>query len=315
MESKVSVIVPVYNRGRLISRCLDSIVGQTMKPYEIIIVDNDSDDDSVEVINQWKSALNKECDNSLPDIILLKEKERGAPAARQKGFLASRGDLILFFDSDDTMRPSLIEKAFTLISRMPTVDIVCWKCLFHFIDGKTRIPPYNVKDPLENHMIHALLRTQGYMIRREFLQKTGGWVKNLEVWNDFELGLRLLLEKPLIAGIDEILVDIYSQEKSITGLGFHPKIGLWEKTLDVMNDDVKKSDFPVKEKLFKLIQYRRAILAAQYKKEGFPKAGKELMKRILTGSDFRSKSFLNFVYYYTSIGGRGGWRIIKKLYL
>jgi choline dehydrogenase-like flavoprotein len=91
----ISVIVPAFNADRSISACLAGLSAQTIDPqlYEIIVVDNDSEDQTVRLVGQH------------PDVTLLQEKERGAYAARNRGVHASSGEILAFTDADCVPEP------------------------------------------------------------------------------------------------------------------------------------------------------------------------------------------------------------------
>lgn len=306
----ISIIVPAWNREDLIERCLDSVLTQTMKPYELIVVDNASTDKTYETVENW---MKRHGDSGMV-FKLLKECRKGAWAARQTGLENASGEYMIFFDSDDIMKPSLIEKAISEIQNHSCIDIVCWKACIHQLDGNKKIPPFIFLKPLEGHLIHTLLRPQGYIVKKDFIEKAKGWSKPLEVWNDLELGLRLLINNPSIAGIDEILADIYAQEESITGRDFSSKEGAWEKTLDEMEIVANTSNYPQKNKIKKILNYRRAILAAHYYRENNIKGAEKLISKTVRDTSFFERLLLKFSYHFTRFGLRGAWRIVGNFY-
>ena len=94
-EFKVSVIVPVYNSENFLKKCLDSLVDQTLKDIEIIVVNNDSPDDSLIIINKYIEKYSGK-------IILINSKTNlKAGGARNLGIKASRGEYVGFVDADD----------------------------------------------------------------------------------------------------------------------------------------------------------------------------------------------------------------------
>lgn len=309
-EPAISVIIPVWNRQDLIIRCLDSVINQTVKPFEIIVVDNSSTDDTYKTVELW---MNSHSDAGVK-FSLLSEVKKGACAARQRGFENAAGNYVFFFDSDDMMKPLLIEKVASKLKAHPGIDIVCWKARINQLDGTERVPPFEFNNPLEYHLIHTLLRPQGYLVKKEFFNSAGAWTKPVEVWNDLELGLRLLLKNPSITGVNEVLAEIYSQEESITGEDFSSKEGKWEITLEEMNRDADISNHPLKDKIRRILDYRRAILAAHYSREGNHKGAHRLMTESTRGKSFGEKLILKFSYNYTRLGLRGVWRIVGKFY-
>lgn len=311
MFPRVSVIIPVLNRASIVRNALESVLHQYQKPYELIVVDNGSIDNTFAVVSDW---LDKNKNQGIK-FKLLTENNKGASFARQTGLCNAEGEFIYFFDSDDLMKPNLLSEVMQKIKDNPETDIVCWRCSIKLLDGKKRIPPFDLKNPLENHLIHSLLRTQGYIIRKSFLERAGGWSKPLPVWNDMELGLRILLQNPKIIGIEKILTEIYSQKESITGLDFSSKEGEWENSLLVMDEVNENSDYPFKNKIYKILNYRKIILAAHYYREGNKKGASKLIDATFNNLTFKEKVWLSFSYLYTLLGFRGAWRIIKSPYL
>ncbi|MCH5241291.1 MAG: glycosyltransferase family 2 protein [Muribaculaceae bacterium] len=307
---KISIIVPVWNRQDLIERCLDSILNQTVKPYEVIVVDNGSTDRTFEKVDHW---MQKNSEKGIR-FKLLSEPKSGACQARQKGLENSEGEFINFFDSDDEMRPALLETAINKIQENPKSHIICWSCRINLLDGSKKIPTVINKNLLESHLVHALLRPQGYIVRKDFLINAGGWSKPIKVWNDYELGLRLLLKEPSIIFVNQQLAEIYSQTESITGKNFSSKHGEWEKTLNEMEKVVDSSNHSQKKKIKKILDYRRVILAAHYYREGKIKEGKDLYRKTIKNKLFGEKLYLKFSYNFTRYGFRGAWRIVRFFY-
>ena len=304
---KASVIVPVFNRENLVVRCLDSILGQTLKPRELIVVDNASTDQTRQVVARWMESHK----DSGIEMKLLSETRQGACFARQKGLENATGDYVIFFDSDDEMLPGLLEKACRKVEDDPSLDIVCWKCRINRLDGSSRVPTFMADKPVEAHLIHTLLRPQGHLVRKKFLTEAGGWSKPVKVWDDLELGLRLLLANPKIAGIPEVLAEIHAQDESITGTDFSSKEGEWEKILREMEKVNESSSHPLRKRIARILAYRKAILAAHYSREGNSKAASRLLEEALRNSDPKLRFLLRFSYEYTRRGLRGAWRFVR----
>ena len=95
---RVSIIIPYYNRERLLERTLRSVKRQTYRPVEIILVDNASTDHSAAVARRFK----EEAEDGMT-VHLLRENTPGAAAARNCGLRAAQGEYVYFFDSDDEL--------------------------------------------------------------------------------------------------------------------------------------------------------------------------------------------------------------------
>ena len=310
MKDCFSIVVPVYNRASIVCKTLDSIARQSYRPLHLIIVDNNSTDDTLSVISQWKQQ-NESTDLR---VTITTETSPGATSARNKGLRLVETEHMAFFDSDDEMRSNAIEEYVNAFAESPEADIVCSNSLYHFADGRTRLMRYRRGDLLHNHIYHATLRTQGYAVKTEFIRSVGGWDPQIMVWNDWELGIRMLLNAPVVKAIDKTLVDIYMQTESITGLGFSDKAGQWEISLDKADQVIDHSLRNDADTLHRLIHYRRIILAAHYLKEGNSDLAHQLYDKVMSATrrDARMHLLMPLVYLYTSMGGRGAATLIDR---
>lgn len=107
---KVSVIIPVYNTGKYLKRCLNSVVNNTYKNIEIICINDGSTDDSGKVLETFKKKDNR--------IVILERKNEGVSAARNAGLRVATGDFVTFIDSDDWVH----EKYFEILLKNATND-------------------------------------------------------------------------------------------------------------------------------------------------------------------------------------------------
>ena len=122
----ISVIVPVYNVEAYLERCVESIVGQTYRDLEIILVDDGSKDHSSQICDEWAKK-----DGRIK--VILKENG-GAATARNRGIEAASGEFIVFIDSDDWIEPSMFEILLSAIQE-EKADVV--ECLLdRFKDGE-----------------------------------------------------------------------------------------------------------------------------------------------------------------------------------
>lgn len=113
-DIKISIIVPIYNVENYIDRCVTSLIGQTYKNIEIILVDDGSTDLSGKKADEW---LNRDT-----RIIVIHKKNRGLSAARNTGIELSTGSHLVFVDSDDWIHEKMIER---LVEELLQADIVC----------------------------------------------------------------------------------------------------------------------------------------------------------------------------------------------
>ena len=126
MEAKVSVIVPVYNVELYLEACLESIIGQTFKDIEIILVNDGSTDGSLGIMTSYASKDSR--------IRVLNQANRGVSVARNTGLEHASGEYILFVDSDDTILPNAIEALYRKAGETGA-DLVIGNALFCYPDG------------------------------------------------------------------------------------------------------------------------------------------------------------------------------------
>lgn len=303
----MTVVVPVYNRPHLVVRCLESLKSQTYRPLHIIVVDNDSTDDTLSNIKRWKD------ENSTDDFTLetLSESLKGAAYARESGLKRVKTEKVMFFDSDDEMKPYCISSIMDLWNRYPDVDVIAWPVAVH--NGKKVEITHSITGNLiEKHLVHSIFRTLGYAIKTNFLRKAGGWRGEFPNWNDLETGSRILMLDPKVRAFRRPLMDIHPQCESITGLSFSSKYGNWEKSLDGIDKSISNSGRSDMARLHNIITYRRAILAAHYYKEGHPELAQPLYEQSLREIPKEKRSLIRFAYHWTRRGLRGAFSIVGK---
>ena len=111
---KLSVVLPVYNVESYVSKCIDSILNQTFKDFELIIIDDGSTDSSSAICEHYKNIDSR--------IQLIKQKNQGLSAARNHGIQLAQGEFISFIDSDDWIDSTMYADLLSLITS--DVDIV-----------------------------------------------------------------------------------------------------------------------------------------------------------------------------------------------
>ncbi|WP_305150501.1 glycosyltransferase family A protein [uncultured Duncaniella sp.] len=262
MGTEITIVIPVYNRAHTLGRTLRSIEGQKVSPARVILVDNNSTDDSWETMQRWSNHM-KEYDK---DVVLLKESKPGACAARNRGLKKVETSFVMFFDSDDEMLPDHVADFSEAIRKNPTYDIFGRSIECEESDGKRRKLYFTAKSPMFNHIFRGCLSTQRMVIRTELIRQTGGWDETLPAWNDYELGVRLLLATDRIMDIGgKTTVVTYHLADSITGTSYSSRHEHWEKSLD----RVEKHFINIGRKdLARLTDARRMVLASQYRSEG-----------------------------------------------
>lgn len=113
---QISLIVPVYNAGKYLSRCIDSILNQSFKDFELILVNDGSRDNSLEICNHY-SELDER-------VIVANQENGGVSSARNHGIEVAKGDYICFVDADDYVKPSYLEQLVRPALQNDKIDLV-----------------------------------------------------------------------------------------------------------------------------------------------------------------------------------------------
>jgi glycosyltransferase involved in cell wall biosynthesis len=112
----ISVILSTYNRAKYLNDCINSVLQQTFQDFELIVVDDGSQDHTFEVVNAYLQEFNH--------IRYLKHQNRKAAYARNAGIQASFGNYITFIDSDDTCKPNHLESRLEFMEANPEIDLI-----------------------------------------------------------------------------------------------------------------------------------------------------------------------------------------------
>ena len=205
---KVSIIVPVYNVYNYLDKCLNSLVNQTLKDIEIIVVNDGSPDNSEEIIAKYQKAYPQK-------IKAYKKKNGGLSDARNYGIKKATGEYIAFVDSDDYVRHDMYQKMYTK-AKSGNFDMVV--CDLDYVYDDKKIRAYsNIKSDTTN-IKKAMLNIYPAAWNKLFKRK---YFNNLEfkknVWfEDVEFIYRLLPQIKTIGVVPEPFYQYIQREGSIT---------------------------------------------------------------------------------------------------
>lgn len=304
MSSPVTIVIPAYNRAATLPRALRSVECQTIAPARVVLVDNGSTDSTLSLMTEWAGK------QTGFETVVLNEEKRGACAARNRGLQAVETDFVMFFDSDDEMLPGHVADFTAAIERWPDTDIFGRSILAQSLDGSRRTLYFTDRSPMFSHLFRGCLSTQRMVVRTSLVRSVGAWDENLNVWNDFEFGSRLLLATKSVRDIGGApTVVTYQQEESITGTSFSAKAGQWERSLDSMEAGFIAAG---REDFVKWLDCRRMILAARYQAENSPALSAELRHRTLAGNKYAAR--LRLIYLHNLRFGRLTWLFARLLF-
>ena len=209
----VSIVIPAYNRAHLVPDALESCLNQTHPHIEIIVVDDGSTDNTVEMIREQYGGR----------VQLIQQRNQGPAIARNTGVEAAQGDFIQFCDTDDQLHPTKIERCLPFLLDQPDVGLVYTRFRFVDSDGKTPLP-LPLSTLLPDNSFCDLIRSNGAPIqtsttlfRKSAFQTVGGFRadENQRCAEDWDLLLRLATQYDIV-GVDEVLVDYRKHPEGIT---------------------------------------------------------------------------------------------------
>lgn len=285
-KALITVVVPVFNREKIVVRLLESISKQSLKEFKLILVDNNSSDGTAKVLKEWASEASM-------DVQVLSCSTPGAAAARQCGLDEVDTPWILFFDSDDVMLPMHMSRVIEGIKDNPSADILGWDVTF----DRQRKRPFYTKSLQYRSLFNGSMATQRYCARTELFRRAGGWNVNTKVWDDIELGARLLAQNPKIVKLaGSPTVEVFSSEDSITNIETSGDICYIDYTLNCISKTLG-------EKGKKWTDAKKMAIVAKRKDAAL------LGPQIIAKS--QKKILLSFIYHYVKSGLPGISHIIK----
>lgn len=197
---RVSVIIPTYNRAKYICEAINSLLNQTYKDYEIIVIDDGSTDNTKEIISGYKER-----------ILYIYQDNLGPAAARNRGIKIARGEYVSFLDSDDTFLPEKLESQVGFLDNNPSTSAVHTWWYYTDSNGKT-LPfkgrrSYNKNIRVENMLIGKVsLNLCAFMFRKSCFNDDNLFDETLCGGEDWDLWLRLAEQGHKFYCIPKVLV-------------------------------------------------------------------------------------------------------------
>ncbi len=200
---KVSIVIPTYNRGHLLPECIKSVLAQSFRDFEIIVIDDGSTDNTPEIVSAFP-------------VKYFRQENRGPASARNRGIELSCGEYIAFLDSDDVLLKDALEKGVDVLDKHPEVGFsygqVCMvdenghiyrvrKSIYQ--DGSAIV---DCKEQIRELLFDCRVTTSAAMMRRQCLDEVGGFHEELRNSHDRHLFIRMAKRFP-VAYIAEPLVN------------------------------------------------------------------------------------------------------------
>jgi glycosyltransferase involved in cell wall biosynthesis len=185
----VSVIVPTYNRAHVLDRAVRSVLEQTLRDFELIVVDDGSTDSTPQVLGGFDHKLR-----------VVSQENRGVSAARNAGIAAARGELLAFLDSDDEWTAEKLGRQ-TALFRRSNPFFICHTDELWMRNGK-EVPQKGIHRKqggwfFERALERCLISPSSVMISRALLDQVGVFDEDLRAAEDYDLWLRVTAFHPV----------------------------------------------------------------------------------------------------------------------
>lgn len=311
MNEPMTIVIPVRDREATLPRVLESVRTQTWRPLHLVLVDNGSRDSSLPLMQDWVER------NASPSLRVRVTQEHvpGASAARQRGLDLTETRHVMFFDSDDELLPHTVRAYMEAFRANPSLQIVLTSCSVALPQGGTRLLHPRGGDPLATHFHHCTLRTQAWAADTDLVRRAGGWDPAMRIWDDWELGLRLLLLSPRMRALPLTGCVIHPTPGSVTGEAYHQREPLYETPLLAAEKALMQAGTSHAARIAAMTDYRRVMLAALFAREGREDmAHAWRLKALERTPSPRRRAMLNAAYAYIRRGGRGFDRLINLIY-
>ena len=195
---KISVVIPTFNRISLVARAIDSVLKQSLNPYEIIVVDDGYDDGTSEMIqNKYKS------------IKLIQQQNNGVSAARNNGIKHAKGDWIALLDSDDEWTEKKLENQVDRLIKTPEYDFCHTNEIW--IRNGVRVNQRKKHEKYGGYIFDKCLdicriSPSSVLFRKNILDHVGWFDNQLPVCEDYDLWLRITSEYRILFIDDPLII-------------------------------------------------------------------------------------------------------------
>lgn len=289
---RVSVIVPLYNKGPYIRRCMDSILRQTFADFELLVVNDGSTDDGPETVRGIADSR----------VRLISQANAGPGAARNRGGDEARGGLLAWLDGDDEWVPEYLAESVRALDQYPEAGSVTWGMLefpgpvstasrWHRLgmpEGLYRVTPDTPAGLMVAFLAH-MLPSSTVMRKTVFAEAGGYYAKNRCLYSeDAYLWLKALLRHPAVFRSQPLVNKDCAAAQLSTNLGSVRPIEPF-----LLEPEGVERDCPpeLRELLHQVLAMRACKTASVYGYYGDHRTARSLMRRFVGMRDWRSPWF------------------------
>ena len=318
---ELTIVIPYFNREQFLPRTFRSLERSTRRAARLIFVDNGSQDGSRALCEDFARRHPEQ------DILLLSESRSGAAIARNAGLAEVKTPWTYFFDSDDELSPRFIEQMEQTLKEHAeqNFDVIAFRTVMVHPDGSMTQRQSMFNESATDQILMSQLVTQNLFVRTDFLRRIGGWNEQLREWDDWELGIRVLVGGGKVLWLRDCAYHrIYLHPDSLTGKNFLTTCrGIdvaMQSVLNLCREKKKgRMDTPKSSSICRALAFRYALLSGILLREGGRIASLRFWSRALQcasaacGSKVPRSLRLPLALFraYTSRGGRGAWRLAR----
>jgi glycosyltransferase involved in cell wall biosynthesis len=229
-DPRVSVIIPAFNGEKYIGETIQSILAQTHRPLEVLVVDDGSTDRTAEIVQRFGEPVR-----------YIRQENAGTAAARNRAVAESRGEFIALLDQDDLWVPHKLERQMPRFAEDPRIGLVFAGIEF-FDTHSGKITSTYFPGPelsLRDLLAHVVLPVQTILFRKSALEKIGPFDTTLGGTDDWDIGIRMAAEFRMV-GVDEILGRVRlhdTQQGRNTDRMFHNAMRVLDKHANIRPGD------------------------------------------------------------------------------
>lgn len=280
-------MIPLFNKGPYIRRAISSVLNQTIQEFEIIVIDDGSIDDSIEIVKQIKDER----------IGLIKQDHHGVSVARNRGIHEARADLIAFLDADDEWKAEFIETILRLSSNYPHAGAYATSYDILSPDGKVRTPKISglpmvsswegiIQNYFQTAFNEPPFFTSSIAILKIAFNEVGGFKEGIKLGEDLDMWLRIALTYPI--AFSNSLQVIYHQEaknRACLTHQYHDEVPFAHTARQFFNNEEFDPDF--KTDIYEYVAKYQIFAASHCLKNGNREKASKILSSVKDTRRFR----------------------------
>ena len=297
IDALVSTIIPVFNRAALLRETVQSVLDQTYRPVEIIIIDDESSDDTPECIRGLVAAH--------PDVIRsARQKNAGPGVARETGRQMARGEFIQYLDSDDILLPEKFEKQVAALHSQPEAGVAyCWT-RYRKIGDPPHPEPWKRSGIVVDTMFPTFLDDRWWdtptpLYRRTVCEAAGPWT-DIRLEEDWEYDCRIAALGTRLVHVPEYLVEVrdHGGERLCRGNAYDPvRMRMRARSHELILQHAQRAGIQTSDPHMQRFSRKLFLLSRQCGASGLSQESKKLFGLATTACGAARAQRLDFQLY------------------